>query len=197
MYSNLGMVNYPYPANFLHDLPGNPVKVSGWTKWDLQADYSYVLLHFWRKTNLDTLFDWQVFCSKLGNDSLGEVGLSKDQILLMKLFGGVNVYFNYTGSLACFNSSDISDTSSVFSSMDSLSFAFQSCTELIDPDCDDGIQDFFEPSPWDLKQYTEDCREEFNGNISPQPGLLDLFYGGKNILAASNILFRYNNPLKF
>jgi len=27
MYSLMGMANYPYPANFLQDLPANPVDV--------------------------------------------------------------------------------------------------------------------------------------------------------------------------
>lgn len=43
MYSNLGLVNYPYPANFLHDLPGNPVKVGHLMKMEDLESPSYII----------------------------------------------------------------------------------------------------------------------------------------------------------
>jgi len=65
---------------------------------------------------------------------------------------------------------------------------FQSCTELVDPECDDGVTDFFEPSDWDFESFSQYCYDSYK--VRPQPELVDLFYGGRNLLGSSNIVFR-------
>lgn len=99
------------------------------------------------------------------------------------------MYYNHTGQTDCFDYTNTDDTSGIgFSEMDAQSFDFQTCTELIDPVCDDGLQDFFEPETWDVKGFVSECEMEFG--VKPQFDKMDLLYGGKNILAASNIVFR-------
>jgi hypothetical protein len=48
----------------------------------------------------------------------------------------------------------------------------------------------FEPSDWNLTQYSEDCIKKFG--VKPQPYLAENLYGGRarDIIAASNIVFR-------
>ncbi|KAG7163122.1 Lysosomal Pro-X carboxypeptidase-like [Homarus americanus] len=61
------------------------------------------------------------------------------------------------------------------------------CTEMVMPMCYDGVKDFFEPSPWDFKAYATKCYESWN--IYPRPLMAPMIYGGKDISAASNIVF--------
>lgn len=133
-----------------------------------------------------------MFCQKLSsraNDINGLGHSDTGKALLDTLFDGLNMYFNYSGKASCFDYADIDDTNgNGFSAMDAQSFDFQSCTELIDPSCDDGVQDFFEPQPWDVTGYINDCEQSFG--ITPDMHRMDMFYGAKNILAASNIVFR-------
>jgi len=64
----------------------------------------------------------------------------------------------------------------------------QSCTEMVMPICSDGVNDMFEPNPWNLTQVIAECRKRWN--VSPRPRWVVEQYGGKNISAASNIIFR-------
>ncbi|XP_022199977.2 lysosomal Pro-X carboxypeptidase isoform X1 [Nilaparvata lugens] len=140
---NVAMVNYPYPANFLGDLPGHPVRA---------------------------------FCKHLDEPMEG-----KD--LLTATFKGLNAWFNHSGSAKCFNLSSEFGTSDL--GLDAWNY--QSCTEMVMPICMDGKQDFFEPAPWDLGAYVNDCKKTLK--MSTRPYSIPKLFGGKNLETASNIIF--------
>ena len=60
---------------------------------------------------------------------------------------------------------------------------------MVMPICSDGVGDMFEPRPWNLTRVAADCRKRWN--VVPRPRWIVEQYGGKNISAASNIIFRY------
>lgn len=68
----------------------------------------------------------------------------------------------------------------------------QACTEMVMPFCYDGVKDFFEPAPWDIKEYSEICRKTWG--VTPLPYMAPLMYGGWDYWnythAPSNIVFR-------
>ncbi|XP_050441627.1 lysosomal Pro-X carboxypeptidase-like isoform X2 [Adelges cooleyi] len=140
-YENMAMANYPYPADFLMPLPGNPIKE---------------------------------FCKPLTNSQ------SDCYTLLSSVFEGLKVYFNYTGSSQCL---DVHGTVKP----SRKAFSYQICTELMIPLCTNGIKDIFEKSP---QNYTEDadyCYKEYG--VYPAIGLAEKIYGGKHLIASSNIIF--------
>ncbi|XP_042232640.1 lysosomal Pro-X carboxypeptidase-like [Homarus americanus] len=143
VWTNLAMVDYPYPAEFLAPLPANPIKV---------------------------------VCTHLTEPTL------EPKALLEELFAGVSVYFNFTGKAKCLNADEAAD-----SNLSTSGWDFQACTEMVMPMCYDGVKDFFEPSPWDFKAYATKCYESWN--IYPRPLMAPMIYGGKDISAASNIVF--------
>ena len=67
----------------------------------------------------------------------------------------------------------------------------QSCTEMVMPVCSDGVNDMFESKPWNLTQIIADCHKRWN--VSPRPHWIVEQYGGKNISAASDIIFRLDD----
>lgn len=102
--------------------------------------------------------------------------------LLQELFSGLTVYFNFTGKAKCMNADQQAD-----GRLDDHGWDFQACTEMVMPFCYDGIDDFFEPSPWDFKAYAEKCHQSWG--VYPRPLMAPKIYGGKDISAASNIVF--------
>lgn len=64
----------------------------------------------------------------------------------------------------------------------------QACTEMIMPMCADGVNDMFEPSPWNLEEYVESCRYYYQAEA--RANIVKHIYGGKHISAVSNIIFR-------
>jgi hypothetical protein len=60
---------------------------------------------------------------------------------------------------------------------------------MVMPICSDGVQDMFEAKTWNLTKITQYCRGVWN--VKPQPNWIIEQYGGKNILSASNIIFRF------
>lgn len=64
----------------------------------------------------------------------------------------------------------------------------QACTEMVMPMCSDGQHDMFMNNPWNLTAYQEDCFKRFG--VKPDPYWVETAYGGKNIEAHSNIVFR-------
>ena len=58
---------------------------------------------------------------------------------------------------------------------------------MVMPFCSNGVSDMFEPEEWDFDKFSKFCWEKFK--VVPQPYLMEEIYGGKRILASSNIIF--------
>lgn len=54
--------------------------------------------------------------------------------------------------------------------------------------CSDGITGIFDKITWDLEKNTEYCVKTFG--VRPVIDIIEKTYGGKNLNAASNIIFR-------
>ncbi|CAI9736836.1 lysosomal Pro-X carboxypeptidase isoform X1 [Octopus vulgaris] len=102
--------------------------------------------------------------------------------LISALAKSLQVYYNTTGKTPCFN---LTQTSS--SNMGDLGWSYQSCTEMVMPSCTDGIKDMFYPNKWNFTQFSESCYAQWK--VVPRPNWITTEYGGKNIQAASNIVF--------
>lgn len=55
------------------------------------------------------------------------------------------------------------------------------------PMCADGVNDMFEPQPWDLSNYTDECVKKYR--IEPQPDLACKTYGCRELSTVTNIVF--------
>eukprot|EP00088_Acartia_fossae_P010430 TRINITY_DN1519_c1_g1_i1.p1 TRINITY_DN1519_c1_g1~~TRINITY_DN1519_c1_g1_i1.p1 ORF type:complete len:492 (-),score=107.05 TRINITY_DN1519_c1_g1_i1:823-2298(-) len=141
MWTNIAMMDYPYPTSFLMPLPGNPVNA---------------------------------VCSKL------EGTYSNDTELITHIIQAANIYFNFTGEAKCFNPAEEDDIGADI-------WDYQACSEMVMPFCFDGINDMFEAAKWDIREYSKDCLR--NWNVVPKPNMPNLMYGGRNLKAASNIVF--------
>ena len=95
----------------------------------------------------------------------------------------VNLYFNYTGELTCFNSSLQGP-----SSFDVRGWDYQACTEMVMPICSRYESSVFPPSRWNLYGYVQDCERRWM-NATVRPDWAVTFYGGKDISSHSNIVF--------
>ncbi|XP_075707502.1 lysosomal Pro-X carboxypeptidase [Rhinoderma darwinii] len=105
-----------------------------------------------------------------------------DKELLQNLFQAINVYYNYTGNTPCLNTSQ-----TAVGSLDDLGWSYQACTEMVMPFCSDGVTDMFEPQTWNFEAFSDECYKQWG--IRPRPEWITSMYGGKNISAASNIIF--------
>lgn len=74
-------------------------------------------------------------------------------------------------------------------SLDSYGLLSQACTEIVMPFCTNGIDDMFEPHPWDLKTFSDECFKQWG--VKPRPSWITSMYGGKNISSHTNIIFRW------
>lgn len=105
-----------------------------------------------------------------------------DAQLLQNIFQALNVYYNYSGQARCLN---ISETST--RSLGSLGWSYQACTEMVMPFCTNGVDDMFEPSSWDLQEFSDGCFRQWG--VRPRPSWITTMYGGKNISSHTNIIF--------
>ncbi|XP_073041156.1 uncharacterized protein [Primulina eburnea] len=143
-YSYLAMADYPYPADFLMPMPGNPIKE---------------------------------VCNKIDNCS------NKTNVLEC-IFEGVSVYYNYTGSVECF---DLDDDPH---GMDGWNW--QACTEMIMPVSSSVNSSMFPAYDYDYSSDEKFCLENYH--VKPRPTWITTEFGGhgfKKALKAfgSNIIF--------
>uniref|UniRef100_A0A4W6C4T5 Lysosomal Pro-X carboxypeptidase n=1 Tax=Lates calcarifer TaxID=8187 RepID=A0A4W6C4T5_LATCA len=119
----------------------------------------------------------QVVCKYLGFDPT-----VSDYQLLHGVSQAAKVYYNYTGSSSCLN---ISQTAT--GSLGLLGWFYQACTEMVMPMCTDGVQDMFEPEEWNFQAFSDECNAMFG--VRPRADWAGIVYGGKDIIAHSNIIF--------
>ncbi|KAF6334004.1 prolylcarboxypeptidase [Rhinolophus ferrumequinum] len=58
---------------------------------------------------------------------------------------------------------------------------------MVMPFCTNGIDDMFEPSSWDLQEFSDGCFRQWG--VRPRPSWITAMYGGKNISSHTNIIF--------
>nr|GMC86223.1 lysosomal Pro-X carboxypeptidase-like [Ipomoea batatas] len=106
---------------------------------------------------------------------------------LEKLYGAVNIYYNYTGEVnKCFDLADNSDPHGL------AGWNWQACTEMIMPMDGNNKDSIFPASEWDYNERVQSCKEAFN--IEPRPNWITTEFGGHNIERVlkkfgSNIIF--------
>ncbi|XP_054649363.1 lysosomal Pro-X carboxypeptidase isoform X1 [Dunckerocampus dactyliophorus] len=128
-----------------------------------------------------------------------------DYQLLHGVSQAAKVYYNYTGSSSCLNTSQTATGSLGF-----LGWNYQvsgvhcrtplasilaknpcpppqACTEMVMPMCADGVQDMFEPEEWNFQAFSDQCNAMFG--VRPRAEWAGSVYGGKNIASFSNIIF--------
>lgn len=59
---------------------------------------------------------------------------------------------------------------------------------MVMPMCSDGVTDMFEPTPWNFTAFGENCLQQYG--LRPRINMAEIIYGGRNIRASSNIVFR-------
>lgn len=94
----------------------------------------------------------------------------------------MQIYTNYTGKVNCTDISTAYD-----SSLGSLGWDFQACTEMVMPMCSNGSTDMFLPRKWDFKEYSDGCYKKFK--VFPRENAAVTQYGAKRLETASNIIF--------
>lgn len=141
-WTDLAMVNYPYPANFLENLPAWPVKA---------------------------------VCNKL---TLPVVG----QQLITDLAAAANIYFNYTGTAYCLNT-----TQQATQNLGDMGWGYQSCTEMVMPICATGTTDMFEPASWNFTDFSEQCYRRWK--TRPRENWVTTQYWGRQLQDVTNIIF--------
>ncbi|CAK9803908.1 Lysosomal Pro-X carboxypeptidase [Anthophora quadrimaculata] len=114
-------------------------------------------------------------CKHLTNESLAGTEL------LTAVHKAINVFTNYTSETKCL------DLNNSTPQLDAIGWPFQSCTEMVMPMCSDGVNDMFEPNPWNLDEYSKECMKKFS--VKPQSDLVCEQYGCKDLSTATNIIF--------
>ncbi|EFA10876.1 lysosomal Pro-X carboxypeptidase [Tribolium castaneum] len=116
------------------------------------------------------------FCYKLTGEKITD-----DKSLVTAIGNALEIYTNFTKATKCNN---INQTAA---SLGEEGWDFQACTEMIMPMCSDD-NDMFENQSWDFKKYSDKCYTKW-GVRQTNAELPILEYGGKDITAASNIVF--------
>ncbi|GJP37193.1 hypothetical protein CLOM_g21628 [Closterium sp. NIES-68] len=106
--------------------------------------------------------------------------------LLDRIFAGIGVYYNYTGSEACFNVHD-DDPHDMANGWD-----YQACTEHVMPMSSNASNSLFEPFDWNQTAFEEMCLKQYG--VAPRPTWAMTQFGGRSIRSAlrhfgSNIVF--------
>jgi len=94
-------------------------------------------------------------------------GLPEGSHLVDRVVAGVAVFFNFTGTEACFEIDADPHGESGWN--------YQACTEQCMPMTSNASNSLFEPFQWNQTTFDEDCRDQFR--VSPRPGWLLTHFG--------------------
>lgn len=159
LWTNVAMMNYPYPASFAMSLPGNPVVTITNRIVDVFIP------------NIETF----------GINDNDDYKTVKAQINIDRILAGAQIYYNYTGNTVCLNLHDPDELAAEM-------WDYQSCTEMIMPMCSEGGEyDMFEKHGWNIRAIEIHCQEKWK--VFPRPQMVNINYGYKNLRATSNIVF--------
>ncbi|XP_077467535.1 lysosomal Pro-X carboxypeptidase [Stigmatopora argus] len=107
---------------------------------------------------------------------------ASDRQILHGVSQAVNLYYNYTGSSSCLNTSETAT-----GNLGMIGWDYQACTEMVMPMCTDGIRDMFEPGEWNFQAFSDECHAMFG--VRPRADWAGVVFGGKDIASHSNIIF--------
>jgi lysosomal Pro-X carboxypeptidase len=104
--------------------------------------------------------------------------------ILERIFLGASVYYNYTGSVGCF---DLDDDPHGMNGWN-----WQACTEMVMPMSSSKESSMFPEYKFNISEFEEECLKEFN--VKPRPNWITTEFGGHNITDVlknfgSNIIF--------
>ncbi|XP_077578716.1 lysosomal Pro-X carboxypeptidase [Stigmatopora nigra] len=107
---------------------------------------------------------------------------ASDRQILHGVSQAVNLYYNYTGSSSCLNTSETAT-----GNLGMMGWDYQACTEMVMPMCTDGVRDMFEPAEWNFQAFSDECHAMFG--VRPRADWAGVVFGGKDISSHSNIIF--------
>lgn len=107
----------------------------------------------------------------------------KDQKLLEGIGKVLKIFANYTGKVSCVDYKGGNN----YANLDASGWDYQACTEMVLPICSTGVNDMFEPNPWNFTKFAEGCYKKYN--VYPRSQGARVEYGGARLQAASNIVF--------
>jgi len=103
--------------------------------------------------------------------------------LLTELFKGLSVYFNTTTTSKC----QAYKAGGQPARLSDDGWYLQTCTEMVMPFCYNNKDDFFEASQWSEAGWKAECEAKWG--TTPEVFKMQTIYGGRDLLAASNIVF--------
>nr|GLL24700.1 lysosomal Pro-X carboxypeptidase-like [Ipomoea trifida] len=107
--------------------------------------------------------------------------------ILEKLYAAVNIVYNYTGEVNCFDPEKPSEVL-----RRAAPWRWQICTEMIFPTGGSSKDSIFPVSEWDYNERVQFCKEAFN--IEPRPNWITTEFGGHNI---KRVLKRFGSNIIF
>ncbi|CAM0882892.1 unnamed protein product [Alopecurus aequalis] len=103
---------------------------------------------------------------------------------LERIYAGINIYYNYTGTVDCF---DLDDDPHGMGGWD-----WQACTEMVMPMSYSEELSMFPPDEFDYALYADYCVKSFG--VRPRPRWITTEFGGHNI---SSVLEKFGSNIIF
>jgi lysosomal Pro-X carboxypeptidase len=170
----LAQYNYPYETNFIYPTLGDPVKVACEKISEIKNNTQLL--------NLDPIFSSSI---NFAFSKYNQIDIDTT-VKFKYLKVAIDVLFNYTNTQTCL---DIGNDDSKISELNG--WEYMACTEMIMPMEKNGITDMFNPEPWNLENYSKECKNKWKSDVRPD-WIYD-YYGGRNFLNEtkdySNIIY--------